>query len=52
MNHADGHSLVASALDTISGLVMAVVPWLTFAPPGACLRFVQQRAERVGAGQA
>jgi hypothetical protein len=47
-----GNSLAASVLVTVSGLVMAVVPWLTFAPPGAYLRFVQRRAERSGAGRA
>ena len=43
-----GNSLAASVLATVSGLVMAVVPCLTFAPPGAYLRFVQRRAERSG----
>lgn len=47
-----GNSLAASVLVTVSGLVMAVVPWLTFAPPGAYLRFVQQRAEHSRTGQA
>ena len=40
-----GNSLAASVLVTVSGVVMAVVPWLTFAPPGVYLRFVQQRAD-------
>jgi len=47
-----GDSLAASVLVTLSGVVMAVVPWLTFAPPSAYLRFVQRRAERSGIGQA
>jgi hypothetical protein len=47
-----GNSLAASALVTVSSLVMVVVPWLTFAPPAAYLRFVQRRAERSGVGQA
>ena len=39
-------SLLASALVAASGLVNAVVPYLTFTPPVAYLRFVQMRAER------
>jgi hypothetical protein len=39
-------SLVASVLVSASGLVNAVVPYLTFTPPAAYLRFVQTRAER------
>jgi hypothetical protein len=46
------NSLAASVVATASGLVMAVVPWLTFAPPGAYLRFVERRAERSGDGRA
>jgi hypothetical protein len=38
--------LVASALVAASGLVNAVVPYLTFTPPVTYLRFVQMRAER------
>jgi hypothetical protein len=44
------NSLVASSLATLSGLVMAVVPLLTFAPPAAYLRFVERRAHRGGVG--
>jgi len=39
-------SLVASVLVAASGLVNAVVPYLTFTPPAAYLRFVQVRAQR------
>ena len=46
------NSLAASVLVTVSGLVMVVVPWLTFAPPAAYLRFVERRAERSGIAQA
>jgi hypothetical protein len=46
-----GNSPAGSVLVTLSGLVMAVVPWLTFAPPDAYLRYVERRAERNGAGQ-
>jgi hypothetical protein len=46
------NSLVASVVITASGLLFAVVPCLTFAPPGAYLRWVEKRAERRGMGQA
>jgi hypothetical protein len=45
------NSLSASVLVTVSGLVMSVVPWLTFAPPAAYLRFVSRRAARGGSRQ-
>jgi len=45
-----GNSLAASILVTVSAVVMAVVPWLTFAPPAAYLRLVRRRAERSRAG--
>jgi len=46
------NSLSASVLVTVSGMVMSVVPWLTFAPPAAYLRFVARRAARGGSRQA
>jgi len=53
----EGHTLinnspVASVVVTICGVLYAVVPVLTFAPPPAYLRFVERRAERSGAGSA
>jgi hypothetical protein len=46
------NSVAASVVVTVCGVVYAVVPLLTFAPPAAYLRFVQRRAERSGAGGA
>ena len=46
------NSLAASALVTVSGLVNAVVPCLTFTPPAAYLRFIQRRAVHRGVGHA
>lgn len=43
------NSVAASVLATLSGLVFAVIPCLTFAPPAAYLRFVERRAARSGA---
>jgi hypothetical protein len=40
------NSLMASVVITSSGLLFAVVPCLTFAPPAAYLRLVERRAER------
>jgi hypothetical protein len=39
-------SLLASTLVAASGVVNAVVPYLTFTPPAAYLRFVRVRAEQ------
>lgn len=44
------NSVAASVVVTLSGLLFAVVPCLTFAPPAAYLRYVQTRAERSGIG--
>ena len=44
------NSVAASVVATLSGLVFAVVPCLSFTPPVAYLRFIQKRAERRGVG--
>jgi hypothetical protein len=53
--YLEGHTLMtnspaASLVVTLCGVGYTVVPWLTFVPPGAYLRFVQRRAARKGFG--